>query len=232
MYDPATQETLNEMLLKLPPELVAAMGFSGAGSSLLSFTATYFYGFLIFLLPLIYSVIVSNRSISSHVDKGSMADLLSTPNTRQKIAQTQACFLLASITLLITCIAVLGIVLSEILFPGALDIIGFLVLNIGTLLLYYALTGIGFFASCLFDDTKNSLTLGAGLPVAFLLLQMISDVGETTRFLKYINLFTLFDTEKMIQGEGYIINFLVLAGIAIVLYSAGIYSFNKKDLPL
>jgi ABC-2 type transport system permease protein len=81
-------------------------------------------------------------------------------------------------------VTLVGLVLSNTAFPGKLDVKAFLLINLGSLLLYYAVTGIGFFASCLFNDTKYSLMVGAGLPVAFLVIQMISDVGEKTRFLK------------------------------------------------
>jgi ABC-2 type transport system permease protein len=232
LYDPVSQDSLNDMLTMLPKEMVSAMGFSNAGNTLLSFIASYFYGFLILLLPMIYAIVVANRSIASHVDKGSMAYLLSTPNTRVKIARTQALYLLVSITALLIIVTLVGIGMCEIMFPGELDVKGFVLLNLGALLLYYALTGIGFFASSFFNDTKNSLALGAGLPVAFLLLQMISDVGETTDFLKYFSLFTLFDPAKITSGEGYVLSFIMLAAIAVVMYSAGILVFKKRDLPL
>lgn len=232
MYNPKTQESMNEMLKMLPKELIAAMGFSGAINTLLSFIATYFYGFLILLVPMIYTVIVCNRIIASHVDKGSMAYLLSTPNTRSKITRTQALFLLVTVTLLIGFVALIGILFCAVMFPGKLDINGFLLLNLGALLLYYALTGIGFFASCFFNDTKNSLSIGAGLPVAFLLLQMISNVGEATEFFKYFTLYTLFDPGKIVLGEGYISSFIALGLIAIVMYFAAFYFFKKRDLPL
>ncbi len=232
MYDPKTQESLNEMIKMLPKEMVAAMGFSNPVSDLISFIATYFYGFLILLLPMIYTIIVANRSVASHVDRGSMAYLLSTPNTRVKIALTQATYLLLSITVLIGFISIVGIGMCEALFPGELDIAMFLLLNSGVLLLYYALTGIGFCASCFFNDTKNSLAIGAGFPVAFLLFQMVSDIGEGTEFLKYFSLYTLFDPNTIITGEGFGLSFIILGAIAIVTYSIGIITFQKRDLPL
>lgn len=232
MYDPSTQDSLNDILELLPQGLVSAMGFDNLGVTLTDFIGGYFYGFLILLLPSIYTIIICNRCIAFHVDKGSMAYLLSTPNRRTKIAITQALFIIASTTLMIALIALAGILFSNILFPGELDISGFLLLNLGALLLYYAVTGIGFFASCLFNDTKNSLLVGAGFPVAFLVLKMISDVGEKARFLKYFTLFTLFDPDKIIQGGTFLPQFIALFIIFLVMYGLGIYVFDKKDLPL
>lgn len=232
MYNPETQKSLNDMLKMMPQQLISAMGFTGEMGTLLQFIATYFYGFLILLLPMIYSIIVANRTIASHVDKGSMAYLLATPNKRSKIAVTQALFLLITTALLIVIVTLVGISLCEMMFPGELDIKGFIVLNCGALLLYCALSGIGFFASCFFNDTKNSLALGAGLPVGFLLLQMISDTGKKFEFLQYFSLYSLFDPAKITSGEGYLPSFIALAIIALVTYIAGIYTFTKRDLPL
>jgi ABC-2 type transport system permease protein len=232
MYDPSTQESLNKVLETMPQGMIAAMGFSDIGADLIDFIGSYFYGFLILLLPMIYTIIACNRCIASHVDKGSMAYLLSTPNTRSKMARTQSLFIIVSITIMMAIVTLVGLVLSNATFPGKLDVKAFILLNLGSLLLYYAVTGIGFFASCLFNDTKNSLMIGAGLPVAFLVIQMISDVGEKTSFLKYFTMFTLLDTNKIISGEGYIPQFVVLSVIAVVMYWLGIYVFKKRDLPL
>lgn len=120
----------------------------------------------------------------------------------------------------------------ELTYPGELDIPGFLLLNCGVLLLYFGLTGISFFASCLFNETKKSLALGAGLPVGFLLLQMISDTGEKFDFLSFFSLYTLFDPARIISGEGYLLSFIILTVIGIVLYLAGIITFARRDLPL
>lgn len=232
MYDPAAQDSLNEILNLMPKGLIAAMGYDDIGTSLLDFIGGYFYGFLILFLPMIYTIIACNRSIASHVDKGAMAYLLSTPNTRSKIARTQALFIILSITIMTAIITIVGIILCNILFPGDLDLLRFLLLNLGALLLYYAVTGIGFFGSCMYNDTKNSLMVGAGLPVAFLLIQMISDIDEKTSFLKYFTLFTLYDTKKIIHGGNFLLQYITLIIIAVIMYALGIYMFKKRDLPL
>lgn len=232
MYDPATKDSLNDILEILPQGLIAAMGFDNLGVTLVDFVGSYFYGFLILLLPMIYTITVCHRCVASHVDKGSMAYLLSTPNKRTNIAATQALFILISTTAMLAFVTLAGIIISNITFPEELDISAFLLLNIGALLLYYAVTGIGFFSSCLFNDARNSLMVGAGLPVFFLVIQMISNVDEKLKFLKYFTLFTLFDPEKIIQGGMFLPQFVALFVISVVMYGLAIYVFNKKDLPL
>jgi ABC-2 type transport system permease protein len=50
-----------------------------------------------------------------------------------------------------------GIAVSQAMFPSALDIDRFALLNLGALLLCFALSGIGFLASCLFKETRLAL---------------------------------------------------------------------------
>jgi len=232
MYEPETKDSLNDVLALLPQSLIAAMGLNNLGNTLTDFIGNYFYGFLILFLPMIYTITVCYRCIAAHVDKGSMAYLLSTPNKRTKIALTQALFIIISTTVMIAFITLAGIVISNIIFPGELDILAFLLLNLGTLLLYYAVTGIGFLSSCLFNDTKYSLITGAGLPVIFLVIQMISNLGEKVQFIKYFTLFSLFDPEKIINGGSFLPQLIALFIISAVMYGLGIYVFNKKDLPV
>jgi ABC-2 type transport system permease protein len=233
MFDPTTMENMDGLIASLPPQLVDAMNFKTTDASFLGFLAGYFYGFLILLFPSIYSILMADRMIARHVDSGAMAFLLSTPNTRQKIAFTQAVFLVGSMTLLIVFVALVGIAAGEALFPGELDIPGFVLLNVGAALLYFALTGIGFLASCLFNESKYSLALGGGIIGLFFMLKILSGVGEEVAFVKYLSLMSLFDPAEITAGgSGGAPAFLAMTAIGLACYAAGIYIFGKKDLPL
>ncbi|MFU8772825.1 MAG: ABC transporter permease subunit [Anaerolineales bacterium] len=233
MFDPGMRDSMDALVESLPPQLVEALNFKTADPSLLGFVAGYFYGFLILLFPMIYSVIMADRMIARFVDSGSMAFLLSTPNTRVKIAFTQAVFLIGSLVLLIAFVMLIGIGVSFSLFPGELDVNRFIVLNIGAALLYFALGSIGFFASCLFNESKYSLALGGGVPIAFLLVQMLSGVGEELSGLQNFSLLALFNPSEIVVGGSSVLPSLAaLILIGLVLYSAGIIVFSKKDLPI
>lgn len=231
MYDPDNLDILDTLAsMKLSPELLSAMGFTLTDTSLIGFLSSYFYGLLMLAFPMICYIILGNKLIAGLVDKGSMAYLLASPNSRRKIVMTQALFLLLAITLLVGFVTLLGLLFCQIKFDGLLDIKAFLLLNLGVLLLHYAISGICFFASCLFSDPKNSLMIGAGLPIAFLLIQMLSNANKDLEFFKYFTIFTLFDPKSIIQGDNFLGSFFILGGIALVLYLGGILIFNKKDL--
>jgi len=105
-------------------------------------------------------------------------------------------------------------------------------LNLGCLLLLFAISGISFLASCIFNLSKHSLGLGAGLPFAFLILYFLSQVNTTLEPLKYFSIVTLFDTSQIMKGGSYWAQFVILAVVGAMLYVFAIRIFKRKDLPL
>lgn len=112
------------------------------------------------------------------------------------------------------------------------DMETYLWLNIGCCLLILAFSAIGFFASCLFNRSKNAMAIGGGLPFAFFIISIIVEMSDNLENLKYITLTTLFDTQEILVLGDFGVGLAVLAGIAAVLYAAGCVIFTKKDLPL
>ena len=108
----------------------------------------------------------------------------------------------------------------------------YLTLNFGVALLIFATSGIAFFCSCLFNSANNSLALGAGIPVAFYLFQMMSGFGEGLEFLKYFSMNTLYDSSAIVSGGSFWLQFLALGIIGAVLYVLAVKIFKEKDLPL
>ncbi len=231
MFDPEGMEAWDDMLAMMPEGFLNAVGWDMIGTTLLDVLATSMYGFLIYLFPLVISIVVNHRLMANHIDKGSMAFLLATPNSRIKIAATQAAFSLASITVFFFLVAVLGTLIAEAMFPGELETGKFILLNFYALLLYYAIGGIGFFASCIASESKHSLGVGIGLPAAFLVLQMLGNSGDQISWISNLSLFNLFSPEKLVEGSSFIwygmIAFVILA---TALYGGGIAIFNKRDL--
>ncbi|MGI6705892.1 MAG: ABC transporter permease subunit [Clostridia bacterium] len=231
LFDPEGAQTMEDMLDMLPDAMIGAFGLDNLGTSLLTFITGYLYGFLIFLFPMVISVTINHRLIASLVDKGSMAYLLATPNSRLKIAMTQAVFSLVTMTAFFLFITPFTIVVSEAMFPGELEVGKFILVNVYALLMYFTIGGIGFFASCIANESKTSLSIGVGLPVAFLILQMLGGIVEKLSWIGNLSLYSLYDPDKLIAGDGFAyMGMAVFVLLAAVLYGGGIYFFNRRDL--
>jgi len=234
MYDPENAEAIEEMMKMFPEEMLSMMGFIIIGPGLANFIASYIYGFLIFMFPLIYTSIVNNRLIAKHVDSGAMAYILSTPNSRKKIATTQALFSILSISLLIIVVTIISIIMSFLIHPGELNVGKFILLNIYTIVFYIAISGISFFASAIFNETSRSLAIGTGIPIGFFVIQLLGNASSGTSWAKNFTLFSLYSPDKLMSGQVLfvMISSIILLIIGIGLYIGAIYQFNKRDLPL
>lgn len=201
-------------------------------STLIAFVANQYFGNFALIFAMIYSIIIGNKLIADQVDKGSMAYHLSTPITRTQYTFTSAIYFVSSLLVMFGLVFVVGYGVAELVQPGELPVKEFFILTVGSLLLHLAVSGITFFASCLFNRSSNSLALGAGLTVFFYAANLLSGMSDSLEFLKSATIITLFDTNAIIQNESYGGQFVLLAMLTFVLYFIGIIVFKRKDLPL
>jgi len=233
MFNPESADAMNAMFDMLPEGMIKAFGFIDLGTNLTTYLAGYLYGFILVVFPIIYIIVIANNMIAKHVDKGSMAYLLATPNTRVKVASTQAMYLIVSLSVLMAGITGVLIAFSEGMWAGNLDIGAFLILNLVTLIILITVGGISFLFSCIFSDSKLSLAFGGGIPILFVVFQMVSELSDKIEFLKYFSLYTLLDAHRILEDSTYALNIsLILLGASAILYGLGILIFNKKSLAI
>lgn len=232
MFDPMTTDSMAALIDMLPQELIKMLGFTLEVPTYTGFIASYFYGFLIILFPTILLIMGSYRVMGKLIDRGSMAYLLATPNSRSKIVFTQAFSLVFLITVLLVIVTVSGIVLSEVFFSGQLEIMKFIIINVGAWCYFFAISSLSFLANVFFNEGKNALAVGSAIPVAFFVIQMIAQLGEKLEFAKYFTLLTLFQPNEIIQSgyQGWPLMVLVLIGL--VFYGVSFVLFKHRDLAL
>ena len=135
MYDPELSDALKQFE-ELMPELMSAVGMTGANETLTDFMSSYLYGMILLVFPMVYTVIWANGLIAKYVDRGSMAQLLAAPVKRSKIAVTQLTALISGIAALIFYCTVLEYGAAQMMFPGELSLTVLLRLNAGLLCLH------------------------------------------------------------------------------------------------
>lgn len=232
MFDPELGSSL-EMMAQSMPQIFAAFSMLNVGSTLIEFVANYLYGFLLICFPLVFIILLNGKLLTRYLERGSMAYLLATPNSRAKIAFTQCLVLIKATAVMVLFNYGLCAILSELMFKGSMDQGKFLLLNVGWFGLLLFFGGISYFAACSFSDTRFAYGLGAGLPIAFVLMQMVSNVGDRFKFIKYANPLTLFNPSMIISGEAKgVYMFLILYAAAIALFAAGVAVFSRRDLAL
>lgn len=232
MFDPKLGESLQAMAQSMPG-IFEAFGMLDTGSTLVEFLANYLYGFLLVVFPLVFIILLSTRLVARYIDRGSMACLLATPNSRRKIICTQAAVLALFVLVLDGFSFGLYCAVSASMFPGALDVLGFLLVNTGMLGLHLLFAGLCFCSVCVFTDIRYAMGAGTGICIAFVLLQMVARVGDKFDWLKHLTPLTLFDPKALAASDSQaILMTLPLYVAGLLLFIIGITVFQKKDLPL
>lgn len=232
MYDPDMSALLKQFETYMP-ELMSAVGMTGTTDTLGGFMASYLYGMILLMFPMIYEMIRANGLIAKYVDNGSMISLLSAPVKRTKIVFTQYIVLITGIVVLVFYCTVLEFVLAEHLFAGELFLSELIRLNTGLLCLHLFIGSWGFLCSCIFNTTKYSIAFGAGIPVFMYVLQMLANMGEELEIFKYFTFFTLFQPNGLLDNSKNAISYsvILLAG-AVIMAALCVIIFRRKDLHL
>lgn len=197
------------------------------------------------LLPFIYIIMCANNLVSSQVDTGSMAYVLSTSTKRSTVAFTQMVYLLLSLLAMAFCSMITSFICFSIV-----DVTGtsmtyssLALMNLGMFAVLAAVAGINFFTSCVFNRQKYSLALGGGITMFFLVATMLGLFGlkqipsvvrfASLNYFNYFSLISLFDVTSIVNGTtAYIWKMLILLAIGAIGFVAGSLYFKKKDLPL
>lgn len=195
-----------------------------------------FYNMLLPAISAIYIVTTGNKLLAGQVDRGSMAYILATPIRRSTVVLTQAIYFIGSIaaTFLSTCLTF--IVCNNFLDAG-FNTSTIVDLNLGAFAITFALAGIIFAASGIFNLSKYVMGTGGLLVIAFIILAIIgsfADYGvpdlENVQKLTILSLFDIKDILK--EGTKWISELGILGIIGLSSFAVGGITFIKKDLPL
>lgn len=238
------EEILQSFLSTLPHEVSDALEEIGKADLYSLIVGSIFYKLAGLLLPIIYMIMSSNNLISGQIDTGSMAYVLSTSTKRSTVVFTQAVYLIGSLLAMFSLTTVTGcICLSLVTEEIELTYSNLILLNVGAFLVLFALSGLCFFTSCVFDRSKRSMAIGGGLSIFALVAAMLGLFGspvipsvvrlDALNNFNYATIISLFDVISIIDGtNAFIIKFVILAVCGIIGYIAGSLRFVKKDLPL
>ena len=204
-----------------------------------------FYRIAGLLLPMVFVIMVANGLLAGQVDSGSMAYVLSTPTKRRTVTVTQMCYMLFALFSMFAIVTAVSVVSVWIVGGNnfAINFAEILLFNLGAFLTMFAFAGFCFMCSAIFNRSKYSMSIGGGLTIFMLVCTILGLFGSSVvpsamridamNFFNYLSIITFFDTTSILAGTlSYLWKFAILAGIGIVTFIVGVFTFDKKDLPL
>ncbi len=231
MFDPELSDIFRQFSDSMPG-VMNLMGFGVIPDTMTNFIYALLYGFLFIVFPMIFSILVIQRLVYRYIDKGSLAYLLSTPNSRFQIIFTQFFVILSYLLILVVYSFTLITITAVLLYPGTLDIGNFLYGNLSLLLMLLFIASLTFFSSAVIGG-KYTTGITVGLPVLFFVFKLISNLGDDYKIVRYLTPFSLFNVNLISTYDpmSFVFNGILLVS-TIVIFGATFYLFERRDLSI
>ena len=212
------------------PELFSALKVGGS-ATLLDHLASLLYGLILPAAGAVMSVRLAERLFPEMIETGEMSFYLSLPMRRGVFALTQGAVLLSCL-ILSQLTGVLGTsIAAAILKPGELNLLWFLILNLGQLCLWALSAGIALMFACMSDDRRGARSRSALLIGLFYAVAMAGGIYGLPRLISWFSPYSLLDVQSLSKGR-FALETLGMPAIGMLCFMIGIRQFNGRDLPL
>ena len=222
-------EMMDEMMAMFPEEMLKAFNMDISSiDSAFGWLKTEGFVFVLLITGIYSGILGSNILLKEESDK-TIEYLNSVPVTRKNIVINKILCGLLYIILMVVAIGIfnfIGLSLS-----GDFDKKSYILLSITPIFSSIVIFVICLFLSTFTHKTKKTIGISLGIVFASYFLNVISEMGESTKFLKYISIFTLADIRNVIINESINPLMIVLTiGITVIFMIFTTIRYEKKEL--
>ena len=222
-------EMMDEMMKMFPEEMLKAFNMDiSTIDSAFGWLKTEGFVFVLLITGIYSGILGSNILLKEESDK-TIEYLNSVPVTRKNIVINK---ILCGLLYIILMIAIIGIFnFIGLSLSGEFDRKSYILLSITPIFSSIVIFAVCLFLSTFTHKTKKTIGISLGIVFASYFLNIISEMGESTEFLKYISIFTLADIRNVIINE--FINPLMIVltiGITAIFMILTMIRYEKKEL--
>ncbi|MGN1299058.1 MAG: ABC transporter permease subunit [Candidatus Scatovivens sp.] len=222
-------EMLDEMMKVFPEEMLKAFNMDISSiDSAYGWLKTEGFVFVLLITGIYSGILGSNILLKEESDK-TIEYLNSLPVTRKSIALNK---ILCGVLYIILMIATIGIFnYIGLSLSGDFDKKAYILLSITPIFSSIIIFSVCLFLSTFTHKTKKMIGISLGIVFVSYFLNIISEMGESTKFLKYVSIFTIADIRNVIINAS--IDPLMIAlsiGITAVFMVLTIIHYEKKEL--
>ena len=222
-------EMMDEMMEMFPEEVLKAFNMDISSiDSAFGWLKTEGFVFVL-LITGIYSGILGSSILLKEESDKTIEYLNSVPVTRKSIVINKIISGLLYIVLTAVAIGIFNFVGLSL--SGDFDKKQYILLSLTPIFSSIVIFAVCLFLSTFTHKTKKTMGISLGIVFASYFLKIISEMGESTEFLKYISIFTLADIRNVIVNVS--INPLMVAlavGITTILIILTVICYEKKEL--
>ena len=196
IIDSENMQMMDEMMAMFPEEVIKAFNMDISSiDTAFGWLKTEGFVFVLLITGIYSGILGSNILLKEESDK-TIEYLNSVPVSRKKIVANKILCGVLYIILMIVTVGLfnfIGLSLS-----GDFDKKSYLLLSITPIFSSIVIFAVCLFLSTFTHKTKKTLGISLGIVFASYFLKIISEMGKSTEFLKYISIFTLADIRNVI----------------------------------
>ena len=224
-----TMQMMDEMMKIFPEEMLKAFNMDiSTIDSAFGWLKTEGFVFVLLITGIYSGILGSNILLKEENDK-TIEYLNSLPVKRKNIVLNKIFCGIFYIVLMIVIISIfnfIGLSLS-----GDFDKKSYILLSITPVFYSIVIFSICLFLSTFTHKTKKTLGISLGIVFVSYFLNIISEIGESTEFLKYISIFTLADIRNVILNVSINPLLVILSIIVTIIFMIlTIIHYEKKEL--
>lgn len=225
----ANIQMMDEMMQMFPEEMLKAFNMDISSiDSAFGWLKTEGFVFVLLITGIYSGLLGSNILLKEENDK-TIEYLNSVPVTRKSIVLNK---IICGILYIVFMVAILSIFnFIGLTLSGNFDKKMYILLSITPIFSSLVIFAICLFLSTFTHKTKKTLGISLGIVFASYFLKIISEMGESTEFLKYISIFTLADIRNVIINVAINPLMVILSiGISIIFMVGTLFRYEKKEL--
>ncbi len=222
-------QMMDEMMKMFPEEMLKAFNMDISSiDSAFGWLKTEGFVF-VFLITGIYSGILGSNILVKEESDKTIEYLNSVPVTRKKIVLNKIVCGILYIILMIVIVGIFNFIGLE--FSGEFDRKSYLLLSMTPIFSSIVIFAVCLFLSTFTHKTKKTMGISLGFVFAGYFLKIVSEMGESTEFLKYISVFTLADIRNVIVDVAINPLMVVLSIVIMVVFMIlTVFRYEKKEL--
>ena len=212
----------------VPSEFSAFVGDISAAATPEGFLAVELYSLFLPFAVAITGIAFASKAIGREEDSGTLELLLASPISRSKIIWQKLAAIKATL-FIVAFSAFVGVVLGKALFVFDVNVSNVAVASLSVFLLglVYAMASLA--GQGLTGKTRLGTGIGAGLLVLTYVANVVSKLLDNLESLKSFSPFYYMDISEVLNGNGELVNFVVLLGITAVFYVIAHIGFVNRD---
>lgn len=222
-------KSMDEMMKMFPEKMLKAFNMDISSiNTAFGWLKTEGFVFVLLITGIYSGILGSNILLKEESDK-TIEYLNSVPVTRKSIIINKILCGLIYIVLTILIVGIfnfVGLTLS-----GDFDRKSYILLSITPIFSSVVIFAICLFLSTFTHKTKKTIGISLGFVFVSYFLNVISEMGESTEFLKYISIFTLADIRNVIIDVS-INPIMIMISLLITVFFIffSVYHYNRKEL--